>query len=1000
MKQNFQGWASVANLLNKYADSQQELALAKGESATRLNVGQRASLHAISERIPKNGIVIADEVGMGKTRIAVELARAVTKSGGRVAILVPPGLGYQWQVELRDGKVDAPPILRSLSAYLDAWKPDQPEAPWFDEPVVVISHAFTNWRLGKDTLPWRWALLPELYARWRKQVQGRFPRGYHGNEKLADERVANAAKSIRASIPNDERHKAWQLIDELSRRTLWPDALDGSEYSRNKELRLRLEQAVGLGLGIFDLIIIDEAHKSRGDESGLKRLLDHVVLQSEEARRLAMTATPVELDVSQWQQILSRISLDQQSLVPVEQAIAQYAAAVERVRQGWRSSSEARRDFKNAANKFKKALSPYLLRRDKREDETVKQFEKHSSLPINAYRKETEITVETNTLTPAWRQAVCAAEALSIVTHQADDPIAKRLRLTLGNGHGISALLDESKRDKELDQQQEKFDLESQDKKSVGASDHELDNKRQKRAEWWLDVIQHAFSSSDDSLFDHPAIRAAVEAIEKAVQQNEKVLVFGRFTRPLRVLVDLLNAREMLRRLQNGSPWPQAKVHGERDGNLDNSEWPAVYAAHRQLKCSLSLEEIDGRLYTGYNLLRRKREKLREHVIESIEKGLEAIDSGQRIHAILASFKNSARVRASGESDERHPLALVSRAIEELLGDSATEFEPSDYARAFSELIEAVSDRDEGDTNHDGQLDEKEARKLWKDLEERLHDEYNRPQGGFARLMFGGTKPESRRMIQLAFNRPKSFPRVLVAQSMVGREGLNLHKACRILVLLHPEWNPGVVEQQIGRVDRVGSHWSSELEKAIEAGIRGDQLPRIEVRPVVFRGTYDEHNWRVLRERWDDSRAQLHGVVIPPRFAEADPESRELIQKIIAAAPNFSPSGLTKARYHLQDVHIIDKESKPPKRIYIREILDFGSAEFTRSQLSAQEKLEIIDELGLDSLTQALDRCYKNKGGDPDYNAARDAKFTPLFLRKITGQIDRDEFVRSLKISD
>jgi hypothetical protein len=99
-------------------------------------------------------------------------------------------------------------------------------------------------------------------------------------------------------------------------------------------------------------------------------------------------------------------------------------------------------------------------------------------------------------------------------------------------------------------------------------------------------------------------------------------------------------------------------------------------------------------------------------------------------------------------------------------------------------------------------------------------------------------------------------------------------------------------------------------------------------------------------------------------------------------------------------VHIIDTESKPPKRIYIREILDFGSSEFTRSQLSKQEKLEVIAELGLDSLTQALDRCYKNKGGGPDYNAARDAKFTSLFLRKMTGQIDRNEFISSLKASD
>lgn len=35
---------------------------------------------------------------------------------------------------------------------------------------------------------------------------------------------------------------------------------------------------------------------------------------------------------------------------------------------------------------------------------------------------------------------------------------------------------------------------------------------------------------------------------------------------------------------------------------------------------------------------------------------------------------------------------------------------------------------------------------------------------------------------------------------------------------------------------------------------------------MVFRGTYDERNWDVLRERWDELRAQLHGVVISTRL--------------------------------------------------------------------------------------------------------------------------------------
>jgi hypothetical protein len=144
--------------------------------------------------------------------------------------------------------------------------------------------------------------------------------------------------------------------------------------------------------------------------------------------------------------------------------------------------------------------------------------------------------------------------------------------------------------------------------------------------------------------------------------------------------------------------------------------------------------------------------------------------------------------------------------------------------------------------------------------------------------------------LQLAFNRTHSHPKVLVAQSVVGREGLNLHEACRTVVLLHPEWNPGVVEQQIGRVDRIGSLWQSKLEEAIEKKIVAADVPRIEIRPVIFQGTYDEKNWKILRNRWDDLRAQLHGIVISSRIAESYQNAELLIEEINKEAPNFSPS--------------------------------------------------------------------------------------------------------------
>jgi hypothetical protein len=421
MNQVFQGWEAVSEQLRQRADAQEQLALKKGEDATRLNQGQRASLRAIASRILKNGVLIADEVGMGKTRIAVEVARCVIQNGGRVAMLVPPGLGYQWYAELRDGEVnDVPTILRSLSAYLFVWKDNQ--EPWFAKKAVMVSHAFTNWRLGGNAPVWRWALVPELYAKWREVTDGRLPRGYHGNDTLAKGMFCKkAASSIFAALPTNRKHPIRRLLDQF-KDIPWPRPLDPNQYSNEGELRPLLESSVGIGLGVFDLVITDEAHKSRGTGTGLTRLLERVIVPSDTARRLALTATPVELDVSQWHSILSRLGLDTNELVPVQEATSQYSDAVKRVQQAWRSSPEARAAYKIAAGRFQQTLSPYILRRDKREDPNVRLFHEHTRLPINAYRKETEITVNTADLSIPWRRAICASESLPQATGHLSRP--------------------------------------------------------------------------------------------------------------------------------------------------------------------------------------------------------------------------------------------------------------------------------------------------------------------------------------------------------------------------------------------------------------------------------------------------------------------------------------------------------------------------------------------------------------------------------------------------
>lgn len=914
MHETFRGWDEAAVYLKSFAAAQKALELGAGASA-RLNQGQQSALLALAQRLPHNGVVIADEVGMGKTRIAVETARAVIAAGGRVAVLVPPGLGYQWRDELRQGHVESPHIIRSLANYFGPWKaqaessPVAGEAwkdeakPWFSQPLLIVSHAFTNWRLGDSPANWRWSLLPELYAHWRKRTTGRMPRKYFSEEALLNSFVSSTARSICAAIPNDPDNIAWQKCHALSEKTPWPAAVDAKQYSRNKDLRPWLECAVGLGLGVFDLVIVDEAHKSRGAESGLSGLLESVIQRSPSARVLAMTATPVELEVGQWQNTLARIGLDIKSTPAFTEAIDAYAKAVKTARLS-PGNTEVREAYAKAAGDFQSVLSPYLLRRDKRTDQAVLAFVRHSGASANSYRHEEEISVDTARLAPAWRKSVCAAEALSFTSRNSQDRQSQRIRLTLGNGHGISTLLDRKLSPDPSDVQQEESDVEQEAEalKSLGDTNGQsasaevpTDNGKQaQRTQWWQSALRQSFAESEDSLFGHPALMACVDAIETATLAGEKVLIFGRFTQPLRALVSLLNAREMLRCLRDGRPWAQGKIHepGSADRAHDD-ERPAVRAALRQLGSSLSLSRVNEILGQQYKDLENARERWRAGLVDRLEAGLgmtglsAEAESLSKVQRLFCAFKESAKRGAPGANnqDGTHALALVGKAMLELMGDGENAA-PADFALAFEQLVNALADRNEGD--QDG-----EALELWPMLEARLREEYNRPQGGFARLMFGGTSPSARRVLQLAFNRPQSFPKVLVAQSMVGREGLNLHKACSTVILLHPEWNPGVVEQQIGRVDRVGSHWSSQLEKAIADNVPAENLPRINIRPVIFRGTYDEHHWKVLRERWDDLRAQLHGVVIPPRLCIGDPELQRLAQELEAAAPNFSPDRQT-----------------------------------------------------------------------------------------------------------
>jgi hypothetical protein len=85
-------------------------------------------------------------------------------------------------------------------------------------------------------------------------------------------------------------------------------------------------------------------------------------------------------------------------------------------------------------------------------------------------------------------------------------------------------------------------------------------------------------------------------------------------------------------------------------------------------------------------------------------------------------------------------------------------------------------------------------------------------------------------------------------------------------------------------------------------------------------------------------------------------------------------------RYTIKDLYVID--NRTGQSIYIRRILDVASAEFESSKVNPEKLLDIIANLGMDSLTEVLRQCYKMK--EKRDNAAFDAALAlSVLLRKV-----------------
>lgn len=147
-----------------------------------------------------------------------------------------------------------------------------------------------------------------------------------------------------------------------------------------------------------------------------------------------------------------------------------------------------------------------------------------------------------------------------------------------------------------------------------------------------------------------------------------------------------------------------------------------------------------------------------------------------------------------------------------------------------------------------------------KDQRHALYDA-TRLREGFVSLVTGATKNRDR--VFTGFNTPLA-PEVLICTS-VGQEGIDLHRHCRHVVHYDLPWNPALLEQRTGRVDRIGS--KTFRERAV---VHEGPEPRLDIGVPFLAGTYDERVYEELRLRAQTFEVLTGGDVVADDASATD----------------------------------------------------------------------------------------------------------------------------------
>ncbi len=276
-------------------------------------------LHALETLETEPGVVLADEVGMGKTFEALGLIAAVRtrNPSARVLVLTPgPDLNAQWMASTRrfreDGFYDLAEAdfgevghLRELPEAVQRW-------PIVFAPVSVFlggrDEEQNQFLLGA----WqRWARLRE---ETRKQIASAFMGSRRAVPEVlelrfldsfrygdfSEEALASAFQAAPGEAESDDEPGFGPGLQDLYDRA-GTDAFEDRKHVLRALARARFRLLHSL-MPVFDLLVVDEAHKLKNPNSMRSQAVTNMLLRR--YRKTAfLTATPFQLGISELEQV-------------------------------------------------------------------------------------------------------------------------------------------------------------------------------------------------------------------------------------------------------------------------------------------------------------------------------------------------------------------------------------------------------------------------------------------------------------------------------------------------------------------------------------------------------------------------------------------------------------------------------------------------------------------------------------------------------------------------